>query len=76
VLCYYTIHNQSIDTGLDIEVSRLREENAQVTAERDRLTEEKTKWLQTQRAMKEENAKLAKDLESKCNRTDQLYEIK
>jgi hypothetical protein len=52
VLYYCTVHNQSIDTGLDIEVSWLREENAQVTAERDRLTEEKTKWLQTQRAMK------------------------
>jgi hypothetical protein len=51
--------------GLDIEVSWLHEENAQVGAERDRLTEEKTKWLQTQQAMKEENAKLAKDLESK-----------
>jgi hypothetical protein len=46
-LYYCTVHNQSIDTGLDIEVSRLREENAQVAAERDRLTEEKTKWLQT-----------------------------
>jgi hypothetical protein len=43
VLYYCTIHNQNIDTGLDIEVSRLREENAQVTVERDRLTEEKTK---------------------------------
>jgi hypothetical protein len=52
VLYYYTIHNQSIDTGLDIEVSRLCEENAQVAAERDRLTEEKTKWLQTHQAMK------------------------
>jgi hypothetical protein len=62
---YYTIHNQSIDTGQDIEVSRLRKENAQVTTERDQLTKEKTKWLQTQQAMKEENAKLAKDLESK-----------
>jgi hypothetical protein len=47
VLYYCTVHNQSIDTGLDIEVSRLCEENAQVTAERDWLTEEKTKWLQT-----------------------------
>jgi FtsZ-binding cell division protein ZapB len=65
VLYYCTVHNQSIDTGLDIEVSRLHEENAQVAAEHDRLTEEKTKWLQTQQAMKEENAKLAKDLESK-----------
>jgi hypothetical protein len=62
---YYTVHNQSIDTGLDIEVSRLCEENAQVAVEHDRLTEEKTKWLQTQQAMKEENARLAKDLESK-----------
>jgi hypothetical protein len=65
VLYYCTVHNQSIDIGLDIEVSRLHEENAQVAAECDRLTEEKTKWLQTQQAMKEENAKLAKDLESK-----------
>jgi hypothetical protein len=65
VLYYYTIYNQSIDTGLDIEVSRLREENAQVATKRDRLTKEKTKWLQTQQAMKEDNAKLAKDLESK-----------
>jgi hypothetical protein len=47
VLYYCTVHNQIIDTGLDIEVSRLREENAQVAAERDRLTEEKTKWQQT-----------------------------
>jgi hypothetical protein len=62
---YYTVHNQSIDTGLDIEVSRLRDENALVAGERDRLTEEKTKWLQVQQAMKEEKAKLAKDLESK-----------
>jgi hypothetical protein len=31
--------------GLDIEVNRLREENAQVAAEHDRLAEEKTKWL-------------------------------
>jgi hypothetical protein len=62
---YYTIYNESIDTGLDIEVSRLREENAQVAAERDRLTEEKTKWLQTQHTMTEEKAKLAKDMESK-----------
>jgi hypothetical protein len=65
VLYYCTVHNQSIDTGLDIEVSWLHEENAQVGAEHDRLTEEKTKWLQTQQAMKEENAKLSKDLESK-----------
>jgi hypothetical protein len=65
VLYYCTVHNQRIDTGLDIKVSRLHEENAQVAAERDRLTEEKTKWLQTQQAMKEEKAKLAKDLESK-----------
>jgi FtsZ-binding cell division protein ZapB len=64
-LYYCTVHNQSIDTGLDIEVSRLREENAQVAAEHDRLTEEKTKWLQTQQAIKEERAKLAKHLESK-----------
>jgi hypothetical protein len=55
-----TSHNRSIYTGLDVEVSWLREENAQVDAERDWLTEEKTKWLQTQQAMKEENAKLAK----------------
>jgi hypothetical protein len=47
VLYYCTVHNQNIDTGLDIEVSQLREENTQVAAERDRLTEEKTKWLQT-----------------------------
>jgi hypothetical protein len=65
VLYYCTIHNQSIDTSLDIKVSRLCEENAQVATERDRLTEEKTKWLQTQQTMKEDNAKLAKDLESK-----------
>jgi hypothetical protein len=65
VLYYYTVHNQSIDIGLDIKVSRLCEENAQVAAKHDRLTEEKTKWLQTQQAMKEENAKLVKDLESK-----------
>jgi hypothetical protein len=65
VLYYYIVYNQSIDIGLDIEVSRLREENAQVAAERDRLTEEKTKWLQVQQTMKEEKAKLAKDLESK-----------
>jgi hypothetical protein len=65
VLYCCTGHNRSIDTGLNVEVSRLREENAQVAAERDRLTKEKTKWLQTQQAMKEENAKLAKDLESK-----------
>jgi hypothetical protein len=62
---YCTVHNQSVDTGMEIKVSRLHEENAQVAAERDRLTEEKTKWLQTQQAMKEENARLAKDLESK-----------
>jgi hypothetical protein len=55
--------------GLDIEVSRIHEENAQVTAEHDRLAEEKTKWLQTQQAMKEEKAKLAKDLESKYSLT-------
>jgi hypothetical protein len=48
VLYYYTVHNQRIDTGLDNEVSRLREENAHVAAKRDRLTEEKTKWLQIQ----------------------------
>jgi septal ring factor EnvC (AmiA/AmiB activator) len=65
VLYYCTVHNRSINTGLDIEVSQLHEENAQVATERDRLTEEKTKWLQTQQTMKEENAKLAKDLESK-----------
>jgi hypothetical protein len=47
VLYYCIVHNQSIDTSLDIKVSWLREENAQVAAERDRLTEEKTKWLQT-----------------------------
>jgi hypothetical protein len=64
VLYYCTIHNQSIDTSLDIEVSQLREENAHVTAEHDQLTEEKIKWLQTQRAMKEEKAKLATDMES------------
>jgi hypothetical protein len=69
VLYYCTIHNHWIATGLDIEVSRLHKENAQVTAERDRLTEEKTKWLQTQHAMKEEKAKLAKDLESKHSST-------
>jgi hypothetical protein len=65
VLYYYTVYNESIDTGLDIEVRRLRKENAQVAAECDRLTEEKTKWLQTQQTMTEEKAKLAKDLESK-----------
>jgi hypothetical protein len=65
VLYYCIVHNRSIDTGLDIEVSQLCEENAQVAAERDWLPEEKTKWLQTQQAMKEENTKLAKDLESK-----------
>jgi hypothetical protein len=59
------IHNHWIATGLDIKVSRLREENAQVVAERDRSFKEKTKWLQTQQAMKEEKAKVAKDLESK-----------
>jgi hypothetical protein len=48
VLYFYTIHNHWIATGLDIEVSRLREENDQVAAERDRLAEEKNKWLQTQ----------------------------
>jgi hypothetical protein len=47
VLYYYTVHNQRIVVGLDIEVSRLREENAQVAAEHDWLTEEKTKWLET-----------------------------
>jgi hypothetical protein len=46
-LYYYTVHNHWIATGLDIKVSRLHEENAQVTAEHDQLTEEKTKWLQT-----------------------------
>jgi hypothetical protein len=65
MMYYCTVHNQSIDTGLDIEVSRLLDENALVAGERDRLTEEKTKWLQVQQAMKEEKAKLAKDLESK-----------
>jgi hypothetical protein len=65
VLYFYIVHNHWIAIGLDTEVSRLREENAQVTAERDRLAEEKTKWLQTQQTMKEEKAKLAKDLESK-----------
>jgi hypothetical protein len=65
VLYYCIVHNRSIDTSLDIEVSHLCEENAQVAAERDRLPKEKTKWLQTQQAMKEENTKLAKDLESK-----------
>jgi FtsZ-binding cell division protein ZapB len=69
VLYYCIVHNQRIATGLDIEVSRLREENAQVAAERDRLTKEKTKWLQTQQTMKEEKAKLAKDLESKYSST-------
>jgi malonyl CoA-acyl carrier protein transacylase len=69
VLYYYTVHNQRIAIGLDIEVSWLREENAQVAAELDRLSEEKTKWLQTQQAMKEEKAKLAKDLESKHSST-------
>jgi mRNA-degrading endonuclease RelE of RelBE toxin-antitoxin system len=63
------VHNQRITTGLDIKVSRVHEENAQVAAERDRLAEEKTKWLQTQQAMKEEKAKLAKDLESKYSST-------
>jgi hypothetical protein len=69
VLYYCTIHNHWIAIGLDIEVSWLREENTQVTTERDWLTEEKTKWLQTQQAMKEEKAKLAKDLESKHSST-------
>jgi hypothetical protein len=69
VLYYYTVHNQRIAIGLDIEVSWLREENAQVAAELDRLSEEKTKWLQTQQAMKEEKAKLAKDLESRHSST-------
>jgi FtsZ-binding cell division protein ZapB len=55
----------SIYAGLDAEVSRLREENVQVTAERDRLSKEKDKWLQTQQAMKDEHAKLARELESK-----------
>jgi hypothetical protein len=62
VLYYCIVHNHWIATGLDIKVSRLREENAQVTTKRDQLTEGKTKWLQTQQAMKEEKAKLAKDL--------------
>jgi cell shape-determining protein MreC len=66
---FYTIHNHWIATGLDIKVSRLREENTQVATECDRLAEEKTKWLQTQQAMKEENMKLAKDLESKYSST-------
>jgi hypothetical protein len=65
VLYYYNVHNQRIVVGLDIEVNRLREENAQVAAERDWLTEEKTKWLETQQTMKEEKAKLTKDLKSK-----------
>jgi hypothetical protein len=69
VLYYCTVHNHWIATGLDIEVSRLREENAPIAAERDRLTEEKTKGLQTQQAMKKENAKLAEDLESKHSST-------
>jgi hypothetical protein len=47
VLYYCTVHNQSVDTGLDIEVSQLHEENAQVAVELDRLPEEKTNWLQT-----------------------------
>jgi mRNA-degrading endonuclease RelE of RelBE toxin-antitoxin system len=63
------VHNQRITTGLDIKVNRVHEENAQVAAQRDRLAEEKTKWLQTQQAMKEEKAKLAKDLESKHSST-------
>jgi hypothetical protein len=46
VLYYCIVHNQSIDIGLDIEVSRLHKENAQVATECDWLTEEKTKWLQ------------------------------
>jgi hypothetical protein len=69
VLYYCTVHNQRIATGLDIEVSRLHEGNAQVATERNQLTEEKTKWLQTQQAMKEEKAKLAKDVESKYSST-------
>jgi hypothetical protein len=54
VLYYCIIYNQRIATSLDIKVSRLREENAQVAAECDRLAKEKTKWLQTQQAMTEE----------------------
>jgi FtsZ-binding cell division protein ZapB len=69
VLYYCIVHNQRIATGLDIEVSQLHEENAQVAAECDQLAKEKTKWLQTQQAMKEEKAKLAKDLESKYSST-------
>jgi hypothetical protein len=69
VLHYCIVHNQRIAIGLDIEVNRIREENAQVAAERDRLAEEKTQWLQTQQAMKEEKTKLAKDLESKYSST-------
>jgi septal ring factor EnvC (AmiA/AmiB activator) len=69
VLYYCIIYNQRIATSLDIKVSRLREENAQVAAECDRLAKEKTKWLQTQQAMTEEKAKLAKDLESKHSST-------
>jgi hypothetical protein len=69
VLYFFTVHNHWIAIGLDIEVSRLHEENAQVTVERGRLAEGKTKWLQTQQAMKEEKAKLAKDLESKYSST-------
>jgi uncharacterized membrane-anchored protein len=72
VLYYCTVHNQRIAAGLDIKVSQLREENAQVAAERDRLTEEKTKWLETQQTMKEEKAKLAKVLNSYQHNTLQL----
>jgi hypothetical protein len=69
VLYFCTIYNHWIAIGLDIKVSWLREENAQVTAKHDRLAEEKTKWLQTQQAMKKEKVKLAKDLESKYSST-------
>jgi cell shape-determining protein MreC len=61
---------------MDVKVSRLHEENAQITAERDRLSEEKNKWLQTQQAMKEENAKLAKDLESKYSSSLSQFSLK
>jgi hypothetical protein len=54
VLYYCTIYNQRIAVGLDIKVSQLHEKNPQVAAERDWLTEEKTKWLETQQTMKEE----------------------